>query len=201
MDRKETAKIVSVMVAATAQGAKLGGKAVEAMVDAYTALLTDIDYARCNAAVRVLLQAQTWIPSVADIRRTVLELERGPGRFAGDAWGELRMLQKYQVREAMEFVDPIVLHICQAYKWIEWRTLWRNGEDIAQWHVVLGEHEPSDRARFIELYDKLTSQERREQQVPLLAVARDARERGQLSSAGDLVAGLLQAATAKKGDD
>src|SRR5262245_30118678 len=107
MDRKETGKLVTVMVAATAQGAKLNGKAVEAMIDAYNALLADLDYARCNAAVRVLLQSQTWIPSVADIRKAVLELERGPLRAAGDAWGDLRKLRSYQEKDDMVFADPL----------------------------------------------------------------------------------------------
>src|SRR5512139_2801617 len=133
MDRKETAKLVTVMVAATAQGAKLNAKAVEAMVTAYSSLLADLDYARCNAAVRVLLQAQTWIPSVADIRKAVLELERGPVRAAGDAWGDLRKLRSPQDAEEMAFVDPLVLHICRSFDWIVWRTLWRNGEDVEQW--------------------------------------------------------------------
>lgn len=198
MNRQETAKLITVMLSAGGQRAKFDKKVVEDMITSYSALLADVDYARCNAAVRVLLQSQTWLPSVADIRRTILELETGPQRAGGDAWGDLRKLRTFQTREAMELADPIVLQVCMSYDWIEWRTLFRNGEDIEQWHVATGDHEPSDRARFIELYDKLVSQGRREQQVPILAAAREARERGQLKSAGDLVAGLLAAAKEHK---
>lgn len=187
MDRKETAKIVTVMVAATAQGAKLDAKAVEAMVTAYSALLVDLDYARCNAAVRVLLQSQTWIPSVADIRRVVLELERGPVRPAGDAWGDVTAaIRRYGQRRTpgvdFEFDDPQVAHCVRS---LGWSTL------------CLSEDQTADRARFIELYGAVASQERREQQVPMLGAARELRARGELSSAGDLVAGLLAAAKDK----
>lgn len=187
MNRQETAKIITVMVAATAQGAKLAPKAVEAMIDAYTALLGDVDYARCNAAVRVLLQSQTWIPSVADIRKTVLELERGPVRPAGDAWGDvLAAIREFGQRRTpgvdFHFADPQVHHCVQSLGWSR---------------LCLSEDTTADRARFIELYGAVASQERREQQVPLLAAARDLRQRGELSSAGELVAGLLAAAKEK----
>lgn len=187
MTKQETAKIVSVMIAATAQGAKLDKKAVEAMIMSYAALLEDMDYARCNAAVRVLLQSQTWIPSVADIRRVVLELERGPVRPGGEAWGDVvAAIASFGARRSpgvdFHFADPRVLHCVLS---LGWRTL------------CLSEDQTADRARFIELYNAVSSQERREQQVPLLGAARDLRARGELSSAGDLVAGLLAAAKEK----
>ena len=183
MTRQETAKLVYVMVAATGQSPRFDTKALDAMVDAYAALLADLDYARCNAAVRVLLQSKTWIPSVADIRKTVLELERGPVRPAGDAWGDvLEAVRRYGAYRSpgvdFQFDDPEVARCVQALSWRE---------------ICLSENQIADRARFIELYGEVASQERREQQVPLLAKARELRARGELASAGDLVAGLLQA--------
>lgn len=201
MNRQETAKLVAVMVAATAQGAKLDGRAVEGMIDAYSGLLADLDYEACDAAVRVLLQSKPFIPAVADIRSAVLELKHGPVRTGADAWGDLRKLQTPRDRAAMALVDPIVLYVCQSYGWIEWRTLWRNGEDIEQWHVVTSEkNEASDRARFIELYDSTVSQYRREVQVPILAAAREARG---AKSIAEAVQAALSSAPAQlgSGDD
>jgi hypothetical protein len=182
--RQEAGKLVSVMIAATAQGSRLSREAVDDMITAYAALLADLDYARCNAAVRVLLQSKSWIPAVADIRKVVLELERGPVRPAGDAWGEvLRAVSRYGAWRSpgvdFQFADPEVARCVHA---LGWKVL------------CLSEDQTADRARFIELYGQVASQERREQQAPLLALARVSRENGELQSAGDLVAGLLQSA-------
>ena len=117
-------------------------------------------------------------------------------RPGAQAWGDVHRMETYLDIDKLALCDPFVVQVCFQFGWIEKRTLWRNGEDIAQFHVVrVGDNESSDRARFIEAYDQLAQQVRKEQQAPLLAIARDLRERGQLSSAGDLVAGLL--ATAK----
>lgn len=187
MNRQEAAKLVYVMVAATGQSPRFDTKALDAMVDAYAALLADLDYARCNAAVRVLLQSKNWIPAVADIRKVVLELERGPERPAGEAWGEvLKAIGRYGAYRLpgvdFEFSDP---EVGRCVKALGWKVL------------CLSENQTADRARFLELYGSVAAQERREQQVPLLAAAREAREQRGLQSAGDLVAGLL---ASKKGD-
>jgi hypothetical protein len=185
--RQEAGKLVSVMIAATAQGSRLSRESVDDMINAYAALLADLDYARCNAAVRVLLQSKNWIPAVADIRKVVLELERGPVRPAGEAWGDaLKAISRYGAYRVpgvdFQFSDPEVLRCVNALGWKE---------------LCLSENQVADRARFIELYGMVSAQERREQQAPLLAAARVARENGELQSAGDLVAGLLKSA---KGD-
>lgn len=187
MNRQETAKIVYVMVATTGQSRFFDTKALDAMTSAYEALLADLDYASCNAAVRVLLQSKNSIPAVADIRRVVLELERGPVRPGGEAWGEvLKAISRYGAYRTpgvdFEFSEPEVARCVNA---LGWRVL------------CASEDQTADRARFIELYGAVASQERREQQVPLLGAARQLRERGELTSAGDLVAGLLAAAKEK----
>lgn len=181
MTRPEVAKLVYVMVATTGQAARFDTKALDAMVTAYAALLGDIDYARANAAVRVLLQSRHTIPAVADIRRTVLELERGPVRPAGEAWGDvLKAIGRYGAHRApgldFQFDDPEVARCVKAFSWRQ---------------LCLSEDHTADRARFMDMYGSLAAQERREQQAPLLAAARELRERGELTSAGDLVAGLL----------
>ncbi len=192
MTRPEAAALIRAMVATTGQASRFDTKAVDAMINAYLALLADLDYVDCNAAVRVLLAADSrWVPPVSEIRRVVLELAKGPVKAGAEAWGDIAKLGTYRNREAMDLVDPVVLELCRQFGWIQWRTLFRNGEDIEQWHVVRGDNESADRARFIDAYEQSARQERRELQVPLLREARERRERGEVFSAGDLVAGLL----------
>lgn len=175
MTRGETSKLVGVLTAAyPSQAAKVD---VVAMIDAWAELLDDVEYPIAAAAVRALAQTEKFMPSVADIRAACLELTKGPKRPGGDAWGDVIALRTFSDVSTMASVDPITLHICKEFGWLEYRTLWRNGADLEQWHVVSGENESADRARFIELYDKLKAQGHREAAAPVLAAARQARER------------------------
>ena len=178
MNRQEAAKLAAVAMGAyPSQAAKLTSKLAEAMIAAYETLLDDIPYEMANAALRALAQTEKFMPSVADIRAACLELTKGPKRPGGDAWGDVIALRTFRDVSTMDEVDPITLHICKEFGWVEYRTLWRNGADLEQWHVVSGENESADRARFIELYDKLKAQGHREAAAPVLAAARKARER------------------------
>lgn len=179
MKRAEAAKLAAIMLGAyPSQAAKLGEELGEAMIAAYEALLDDIPYSMAQAALRALAQTEKFMPSVADIRAACLELTKGPKRPGVDAWGDVIAFRKFQDVTAIGSADPITLHICKEFGWIEYRTLWRNGADVDQWHVVSGDNESADRARFIELYDKLRTQGHRESVAPILAAARDARQRG-----------------------
>ncbi len=180
MVREEAARLVALMVAATAQGSRLDGKAVVAMIDAYASLLADLPYARCEAAVGVLLQNQPFIPAVSEIRAAVLELEQGPIRSGVDAWGEVleAMKRKGAYRRPgvdFEFSDQVTHRAVQSLGWTE---------------LCLSEFSTADRARFIELYDHLAKQTRREEQAPMLAAAREQREARQVT-AGSAVSRLL----------
>lgn len=185
MTKPETYKLVRVMLATTGQAARHDKQALEAMVVAYHALLADLEYVRCNAAVRALLAVDSrWVPPVSEIRRVVLELERGPVRPGGEAWGDvLKAIGRYGGHRApgvdFEFDDP---EVARCVKALGWSNICNSDMDGQR----------ADRARFIELYGAKAAQERRELQSPLLKDARERRERGEAFSAGDLVAGLLQ---------
>ena len=86
MTLDETGKLVAAMLAAC-PSQRVDSARVADMVRTYADLLGDLSYAQCGAAVRVLLQTRTWLPSVADIRAAVSELAAGPVRAGGDAWG------------------------------------------------------------------------------------------------------------------
>lgn len=167
MNRNEAAKIVAVIVAACpSQAGRLDASRATSMVDTYATLLEDLSYEQCNAAVRVLLQTRTWMPSVAEIRSAAIELQRGPVAPGGSAWGAVKRAiheQGSYRRPGVDFVfhDPVTARCVSALGWQD---------------LCLSDNEIADRARFIELYDRLAIQEQRESLSPLLAAAGDQRK-------------------------
>lgn len=167
MNRQEAAKLVAVVIASCpAQSSRLDEKRTTAMVDAFESLLGDLTYEQANAALRVLLQTRPYMPAVADIRATALEIARGPIRAGGDAWGGVLAAIKAEGawrNPGTDFVfrDPVTARCVAALGWQE---------------LCLSENTIADRARFIDMYDKLAAQSQREAQSPSLAAARDARE-------------------------
>jgi hypothetical protein len=165
MTHDEVARLVAVMLAAVPSN-RVEAKSIPGMIAAYRDLLEDLSYEQCNAALRVLLQTRTWLPSVADIRATALELTRGPVRAGGEAWGSvLRAVsaEGFYRQPGTDFVfsDPVTAQCVAAFGWQ---------------NLCSSENQTADRARFIELYDKLAQQTRREQQAPALAAAADHRQ-------------------------
>lgn len=162
MNRQESARIVAVIMAACpAQAARIDRGRADSMVDTYATLLEDLNYEQCNAAVRVLLQTKNWMPSVAEIRAAVLELTRGCVRPGGEAWGSVKhAVGRYGSYRTpgvdFTFSDPVTARCIAA---LGWQT------------VCLSENETADRARFIELYDRLAAQGHREALSPMLAAA------------------------------
>ena len=183
MNRQEAGKIVTVIMAACpAQSSRLDGDRVRAMVDAYESLLSDLTYEQCNAAVAVLLQTRTWMPSVADIRATALELVRGPVKPGGEAWGSvLRAIREKGVYRlpGTDFVfnDSTTAKCVAAMGW----------ENLCN-----SENAVADRARFVELYDQLAAQTRREATSPVLAAAAEARALPEAKPIGALVGDVLR---------
>lgn len=181
MNRQEAAQLVAVCLASCPQqSARIDQTRQLAMVDAFANLLDDLPYEQANAAVRVLLQTSPFIPAIADIRAKVLELKHGPVAAGGEAWGSVLKAMKREGSHRTPgveffFVDSVVAKCVAAMGWID---------------LCLSENTVADRARFIELYDALASQDRRERQAPLLAAARDAREAKQIS-AGDAMLKLI----------
>jgi hypothetical protein len=185
MTREETSRLVAVMLASVPNH-RVDSRSVPDMINAYADLLSDLSYEQCNAAVRALLQTRTWLPSVADIRSTALELTRGPVRAGGEAWGGVLNAMKYEGAyrtPGVEFVfsDPVTARCVSALGWKE---------------LCLSENTIADRARFIDMYDGLAVQDRREVQSPVLGAASEHRA----LQAGDAVRALIER-TAKQFTD
>lgn len=184
MNRQEAARIVAVIMhACPSQATRIDRDRAAGMVDAYEALLADLSYEQCNAAVRILLQTKNWMPSVAEIRAAVVELERGPVRPGGEAWGQVKAaIGRYGSYRTpgtdFTFTDPVTARCVSA---LGWQTL------------CLSENEPADRARFIELYDRLAAQSHREALSPMLAAANEQKriERTGGDSAGGAIARVI----------
>jgi len=161
VNQSESARIVAVICTAYPQQAsKLDREAKLGMVTTFASMLDDIPYDRANAALRVLIQTRTWMPSVADIRATVAELERGPVRAGGDAWGSvlaaIRAQGAYRTPGSdFVFNDPIVARCVEALGWQ---------------NLCSSEMAASDRKQFVDLYEKLATDKRRAVVSPSLAL-------------------------------
>lgn len=138
---------------------------VAGMTVSYTAGLIDLDFVVAREAVDRANKTSDSIPTIARIRREALGVAQGDQRSGLEAWGDVRALQTFRDRRDEDVVDPLVLEVCRRFGWIETRTKWRGTEDVEQWHVVPGNNESSDRARFAELYNKLAGDARKTAQV------------------------------------
>lgn len=157
-----------IIAAYPAQRQKLSKDDIKAMVAAYHAGLEDLELATVKQAATRLIRTSKFMPSVAEIREAVGVVHDGARRHGVDAWGDvLKLTRRDRNLDDLEGVDPLVYRICQQMDWIVFRDLWSGGATIKQWRVSFGESEnvAADRARFIEAYDKLTVDARREAQA------------------------------------
>lgn len=177
MTESQAAKLVAVLIAAYQQPqAKLDQKSAAI----YERMLMDLDYMAASAAVERLLATSKWPPSIAEIREATASLQLGEVAPGGEAWGKvLRAIGKYgrnRVPTAEFFGgDEVALDAVRALSWRE---------------LCDSENQAADRARFIELYDKLAEQTRRKQlsaALPAMQRFREiqAKERRELPAAAE----------------
>jgi hypothetical protein len=164
VNKQESSKIVAVILGSwTTQAGKLDRERVSSMIEAFAANLSDLDYSHVDAALRVLIQTRTWIPSIAEIREQALELVRGPKATGLEAWGSVVKAMREQGSyrtPGTDFVfrDAVTARVVAAMGWQE---------------LCASENAVSDRARFVDAYDAMAISERRAQQSPILKLARD----------------------------
>jgi hypothetical protein len=141
MQRSECSKLVALLAAAYRDAA-----ISDTTADVYETLLADLSYQSGQAAIHRLICTSKWLPTVAEIRQTAADIERGPVRRGAEAYAdviaEIRRTGQYGVPR---FTDPIVT---ECVTLMTWRGL------------CLGDNEAADRARFIELYDSLAARQR-----------------------------------------
>lgn len=112
----------------------------------YENALIDLPWAHVDAAVRrLILTEQKFMPSVATVRALAIELRDGRGRSGTEAWGDVRRaVGRYGRNRLPVFDDPLVAHAVDA---LGWREI-----------CNAPEHDPSTRARFAQLYDRLATE-------------------------------------------
>lgn len=161
MKKSEAAELVASLMAAYP-----AAQTNNATSRVYESMLADLDCRAANAAVAALIQTRQFMPTVADIRATVLELQNGGVAPGGEAWGmvlaAVRRWGAYRTPGTdFQFDDEITAKCVKSLGWSE---------------ICGSENQQADRARFIELYDKLAAHAHREQQSPVLGAAKQARE-------------------------
>lgn len=156
MTRSEAAKLVAVLLAAFPSAKSTAGTS-----EVYERMLADLDYPTANAAVERLIATCKFMPSIAEIRGACMDLSHGDQRAGGEAWGEcLKAISRFGIYRApgkdFSFQDPLVARCVAA---LGWEALCNS------------ENQAADRARFIELYDKLAVGARRDLNAGALPAA------------------------------
>jgi hypothetical protein len=148
MTRGESAKLVAIVLATwPTQAQRLDASVVAVMVDAWHTALEDLTSAIAARALKRLAATSKFIPSCAEIREAADVITRGERRPGGDAWGDVRKAIGRQGRNrppgvAWDFEDSIV----------------RAAVDALGWTALCdSENAVADRARFVELYDRLAA--------------------------------------------
>ena len=118
----------------------------KAMIELWHELLGDIDYEIAELAVETLLMQESYIPTIADIRKQAVKITCGREVLsAGEAWAEIkRAVSRYgYVRpdEAREALGP---------------TLWQSVQYMGGWQELCHSTEPEGvlRGHFIKLYEQ-----------------------------------------------
>lgn len=159
MTEVEAQEIVSEIVNAFAmEFARLGADQNRATQAQYRRYLLDLPAAATRAAVERMLATARFVPKIAEIREAVKALELGPVRTGAEAWGDVqRAFQRASADWTPTFADPVVGRVVRA---LGWRDL------------CLSENTVADRARFIEAYEQIAANERRDAQVANLPANR-----------------------------
>lgn len=145
-------QLVTVLFSAFAD--RFGGMSadmVKASMATYRRFLVDLDYDRANAAVERSIATSRYLPRIAEIREAALEVAGQSKRPGGDAWGDvLREIGRTGQYRLPVFDDPRVQRAVDA---LGWRNL------------CLSENAQADRARFVDLYDRLSEANHRDELV------------------------------------
>lgn len=147
MQKSEAKKLVSMLVVAyQSQLSRLGVEQLRQTAEIYADMLADLDFAVARAAVERLLATAKFLPTIAEIREAALEVTAGPRRHGGDAWRDvLEAVSRYGRNRLPSFDDAVTAACVRSLGWQE---------------ICNSENQVADRARFIELYDKLAREQR-----------------------------------------
>jgi hypothetical protein len=113
----------------------------------YENMLADLDAQLARKAVTRLISVSKFMPTVAEIRAAAAELQHGPLRSGGEAWGDvLSEIRRIGIYAAPRFADPIVADLVRRWGW----------------RALCDGHGDADRARFIDTYDAIALRARQD---------------------------------------
>jgi hypothetical protein len=148
----------------------------------YARMMIDLDYARADAAVVRLIATARKMPKVSELRAMVSKLSRGREHNGGEAWGVVRrLIGRYGYMRTpgadFEISDPLIARCVEAFGW---RTLCDGG------------YQAADRARFVDLYDRLAAEQGEDLAVGRIAAPIPARQLGAgPTSIADILGGSM----------
>jgi hypothetical protein len=184
MTETEAQRLVTVLVTAfPTVMTRLTAEQQRQTMTTYRQMLMDLDYVLANAALARLIGSTKFMPTVAEIRDTALSLSKTEQVAGGEAWGSVLKAIAREGAYRMPgtdfvFLDPVTAKCVAALGWQ---------------NLCLSDNPVAERARFIELYDKLAGRERLLQQtesLPAMQQFRALQERTAMS-VGEAISKLL----------
>lgn len=201
MTEVEAARLITMLITAFPDGMRFLGEQQQAETRLlYRTYLMDLPYDAGNAGVsRTIATARKW-PSIGELRSIIGLYTNGRDPLGGEAWGRIRRMTGRYTEPAYAELDARLRQCLDSFGWIVWDTVWRGGEALRSWRVVIGgDSEASDRARWIELWDQTTMRDTQDRTAAAFAPA----VRPRIGSAAprqlaELLQPLLQAAKETK---
>lgn len=168
MTEEEAQQVFTLIVTAFPSAMqKLNAEQQRATARLYRRFLLDVDSGAATAAVERIIATHRFpslLPTVAEIREAALATTAGDKQHGLRAWQEVKQAVGVFGRDRFPvFDDPLTAVVVEALGWRDYCN-----SDV--------DDEPSWRARFAELYDKLATDERRDQIVRSLPAVKRYRE-------------------------
>jgi hypothetical protein len=143
------AAVKLLLAAYPTQRQRMSDSDVTGMTEVYATAFAKLDDAIVRAAISALVLTERWLPSVAQVVAKVADMRDGRKRAGGDAWGDvLGAMRRYGSHRTpgidFSFADPLVARVVKAFGWGD---------------LCASDNAAADRARFIELYDKLATED------------------------------------------
>ena len=126
----------------------------ETKINIWYDLLKDLDFKITQIAIEKLISESTFPPTIADIRKQVIEIIH-PVIDAAEAYGEVRKaIKEYgydNAYEALKSMSPLTRKVCE---YIGWQN------------ICLSEEPSVVRGQFLRMYEQLREKEQKEMLLP-----------------------------------
>lgn len=117
--------------------------------------LKDIPYNVASATLEKWVAIEKWSPSIADLRKTAVEIVNGTTYDWGEGWGQvekaIRKYGMYNEAEALESMDDITRQTVKRLGFI---------------NICMSDNYQADRANFRMIYEQLAETKEKDSQVP-----------------------------------